>query len=137
MGPRTPIIRWITKMLGKRKSFKLAGGRRGAALVEFALILPLLVLLVFGMIDFGLLLSDHLALNQTAREAARIYAVGGTPSVSNLADKFGLDPSKVQATITAPATPGAQVIVDLTYPHGMIIFGGTKNLKAEVVMRRE
>ncbi len=106
-------------------------------MVEFALILPLLIMLVFGMIDFGLLLSDHLALNQTAREAARVYAVGGTPSVSNLADKFGLDPSKVQANITAPAAQGAQVVVDLTYPHDMIIFGGTRYLKAKVVMRRE
>lgn len=44
---------------------------RGAAAVEFALVVPVLVLLVFGIIDYGLFLSDNLAVKQGIREGAR------------------------------------------------------------------
>src|SRR3954451_1185452 len=43
----------------------------GAAAVEFALIVPLLLLLVFGIIDYGLWFSDSLSTRQGVREAAR------------------------------------------------------------------
>lgn len=43
----------------------------GAAAVEFALVVPVLVLLVMGIIDFGLFLSDNLAVKQGIREGAR------------------------------------------------------------------
>lgn len=44
---------------------------RGAAALEFALVVPVLALLVFGIIDYGLFLSDNLAVKQGIREAAR------------------------------------------------------------------
>lgn len=44
---------------------------RGATAVEFALIAPLLLLLVFGIIDYGLYFSDSLSTRQGVREAAR------------------------------------------------------------------
>lgn len=59
-----------------------AGGRRtasreerGAAAVEFALILPILVVLVFGIIAFGYMLSFRQALSQAAAEGGRAAAV--------------------------------------------------------------
>lgn len=48
---------------------------RGAAAVEFALIAPILVLLVFGIISYGYMLSFRQALSQGAAEAARAGAV--------------------------------------------------------------
>ena len=45
---------------------------RGAAAVEFALLLPLLLLLVFGIIDFGRALNAQVTLTQAAREGARL-----------------------------------------------------------------
>jgi Flp pilus assembly protein TadG len=48
---------------------------RGAAAVEFALILPILVLLVFGIIAFGYMLSFRQALSQAAAEGGRAAAV--------------------------------------------------------------
>lgn len=51
-------------------------GDRGAAAVEFALIAPLLFMLVFGMISFGILLSQQLALTNSARQGARLAVVG-------------------------------------------------------------
>ena len=49
----------------------------GAAAVEFALILPLLLLIIFGIIDFGRMLTAQTTTNQAAREAARVVMLGG------------------------------------------------------------
>jgi len=57
----------------------------GAALVEFALILPVLLLLLFGMIDFGFIYNDFLSLRQGVRDGARQGAVAnfGTQTSCN------------------------------------------------------
>jgi Flp pilus assembly protein TadG len=49
---------------------------RGAAAVEFALIAPLLFMLIFGIIQFGLAWSQKEVFIQAAREGARYAAVG-------------------------------------------------------------
>ena len=49
---------------------------RGSVAVEFALLLPLLLLLVFGIIDFGRALNAQITLTQAAREGARLAALG-------------------------------------------------------------
>ncbi|MBZ0258666.1 pilus assembly protein, partial [bacterium] len=46
-------------------------GERGSATVEFALVLPILMLLLFGIIEFGRVLSVQHLLNTAAREGAR------------------------------------------------------------------
>lgn len=46
-------------------------GKRGQSLVEFALILPLLVLLLYGLAEFGFLLYAHVQVTNAAREGAR------------------------------------------------------------------
>jgi len=53
--------------------------RAGTVTVELAMVLPLLLLLLFGIIEFGWLAQDRAELGQVAREGARIAAVGGTP----------------------------------------------------------
>jgi hypothetical protein len=52
---------------------------RGAAAVEFALVVPVLVLMVVGIIDYGLYFTDRLAVKQGIREGARdaVVATGG------------------------------------------------------------
>lgn len=72
-------------------------GRRrdkGQSLVEFALTLPLLLILVFGIIDFGNGLRAYIALTNGVREGARYGAIGnplGSPATSCV----GLDNSTV------------------------------------------
>jgi Flp pilus assembly protein TadG len=55
-------------------------GRRdeGASAVEFALVLPILLLLVFGIISYGTLFAQQLALNNGVRQGARIAVVEGS-----------------------------------------------------------
>lgn len=61
-----------TRMLGRGTR---AGGDRGAAAVELALLLPLLLFLVFGIIDFGRALNAQITLTQAAREGVRLAAL--------------------------------------------------------------
>jgi len=51
-------------------------GEKGQTLVEFALVLPILVLLVIGMLEFGRVLNVWLIVNNAAREGARYATVG-------------------------------------------------------------
>jgi Flp pilus assembly pilin Flp len=60
--------------------------QEGAAAVEFALLLPLLVLLLFGMIEFGLAFNTRIQATNAAREAARQAVVG----IDNWSDVSGL-----------------------------------------------
>lgn len=53
--------------------------RSGQALVEFALTVPILLLLVVGIIEFGRLMSAYQTITDTAREAARRAVVADAP----------------------------------------------------------
>ena len=52
---------------------------RGASAVEFALIVPVLLMLVFGIIGFGIIFAQQLSLGNSARQAASYGAVEGPP----------------------------------------------------------
>lgn len=49
---------------------------RGTATVELAIVAPLLITLLFGTVDMGLLLKDSLVLNTASREATRVAVLG-------------------------------------------------------------
>lgn len=49
---------------------------KGAAAVEFALLLPVLVMIVFGIFEFGIAYNNYIALTHAARESVRLAAVG-------------------------------------------------------------
>lgn len=51
-------------------------GSRGQALVEFAIILPLLLLIFSGVVDFGRVYYQSLLVNEAAREGGRLAALG-------------------------------------------------------------
>jgi hypothetical protein len=58
------------------ESVRRRRGDRGAVAVEAALVTPLLLLLVFGIIEFSLLLRDHVAVSSAVRTGGRIASTG-------------------------------------------------------------
>jgi Flp pilus assembly protein TadG len=58
---------------------RLVKGERGTAVVEFALVAPLLFLIVFGIIEFGRILNAYNELTQLAGQGARAAAVTSNP----------------------------------------------------------
>jgi Flp pilus assembly protein TadG len=59
-----------------RQVLKTTRNQRGAALVEMALVLPILAILFLGIIQFGLVLREHQIVQNAAREGARISMLG-------------------------------------------------------------
>ena len=122
-----------------------ASSERGAAAVEFALLLPLLLLLVFGIIDFGRAINAQITITQAAREGARAHALAQSDwrqRAVNAAIGLNLDPNapptgNVTDVADCPATGGAaagdDAKIQVTYsfsfvtPVGAIagIFGGS------------
>ena len=108
---------------------------RGAAAVEFALMLPVLLLIVFGIIDFGRALNAQITITQAAREGARLDALN-QPNVIPRTQAAATGLSGVGVTIVSACPPGsgptANATVKVTYtfnfvtPIGAIagLFGG-------------
>lgn len=95
---------------------------RGAAAVEFALVLPVLLLLVMGIIEFGHAYNAQLTLTQAAREGVRVMAISNNPATARAATKnaaASLYPSLTDANVAvspAACTPGNKATVIITYP---------------------
>jgi len=91
---------------------------RGATAVEFALLLPMLLLIVMGIVDFGRMLNAQQTLTQAAREGARLVALG-QPNVSGRtqAAATGLSPVGVAISSSCPtgAGPGSNGSVQTSY----------------------
>ena len=82
---------------------------QGQTAVEFALVLPLLCLLLFAAIQFGVVFNNYETLTDAARAGARqailIRLSGGTPAVGEQAVRAaasGLDQSNLDVTVTDP-----------------------------------
>jgi Flp pilus assembly protein TadG len=97
-------------------------GDRGAAAVEFALVLPVLLLLIFGIVDFGRMLYTKITLTQAAQSAARATAIlgdqDGEARKEATAAASGLDPNLLSVDPTdcpTPPDPTKNQTVTLTY----------------------
>ncbi|MDP8245602.1 MAG: TadE/TadG family type IV pilus assembly protein [Candidatus Hinthialibacter antarcticus] len=127
-------------------------GERGSATVEFALVLPILMLMLFGIIEFGRVLSVQHLLNTAVREGARMAALPGADNATVIAkvnevlsgagvsyDGLQLTPADVSsASRNDPVTVRVQVNYESVAWVGGIVpgFGGTQ-LQGVVVMRKE
>ncbi len=81
---------------------RLCRDQQGQALLELALALPILLLLIFGIIQFGIIFLDNQVINQAAREGVRVGAVGGSDAeilatVERITDN--LDSARLQVLI--------------------------------------
>lgn len=95
---------------------------RGSAAVEFAIVLPVLLTLLMGIIEFGHAYNAQLTLTQAAREGVRVLAIANDPVKARSATKNAggsLYPSLTDGNLAispAACTPGTQASVTITYP---------------------
>lgn len=79
---------------------------RGASAVEFALVAPLLIILVFGIIAFGVVLAQQLTIGNAARQAARYVVTQdrtceqAMQQIQQSATTIGMSPANVDVTIS-------------------------------------
>jgi Flp pilus assembly protein TadG len=113
----------------------------GAAAVEFALIVPMLLLLVFGIAEFGRAYNIQVSLSAAAREGARVMAIEDD-AVAARAATLAAAPS-LQATNTnvevtpLSCAPGSNATVNATYSFDFVtgLFGAGIELNGRGVMR--
>jgi Flp pilus assembly protein TadG len=133
------------------------GRRSGQALVEFALVIPLFLLLLAGMVDFGLGLNASITVTNAAREGARLGTINPNAvsiQARALSMTSGLDQTKVSVTSVCKrptgSTPstctfttwqvGDSVRVTVDYDYSMLwplAFGNTIHLSSTTEMRLE
>jgi Flp pilus assembly protein TadG len=104
--------------------------RRGSTLVEFALVLPILLLLSMMMIQFGIVLNATLTLSHVSREATRFAAVNPYNDAAIKAKVQQITPPHVRvpdANISispalASRAPNGTISVTITYPMSTKVF---------------
>lgn len=90
----------------------------GAAAVEFALVLPVLLLILFGIIDFGRAFNAQITLTQAAREGVRAYALSGNASDGDARAKEAVQGTPLAGAIstsTTGCTTGNPTTLTATY----------------------
>lgn len=106
------------------------GSEQGQSLTEFALALPILALLLFAVIQFGIVFNNYVTLTDATRAGARKGAVARrlpnptsatVTAVRNSATD--LKQSDLNVTVTSTWQPAADVRVAATYPYQISLLG--------------
>ena len=84
--------------------------QRGAVVVEFALIVPLLLLIVFGILDFGYMLNRTTIVSNASRDGARAASLDGTFADICTTVKSELSESGIAVPTACTATTGTTII---------------------------
>ncbi len=115
-----------------KRKFRLHKRHCGSVIVEFALILPMLLLLTFGILQYGIIMNASNSLTQISREGARfaalnpsdddkiktrIQAVCSTTPIKYSDLKIDINPP-----LAAARTSGTAVTVTVTYPMSKKVF---------------
>ncbi|WP_104524022.1 TadE/TadG family type IV pilus assembly protein [Blastococcus atacamensis] len=118
---------------------------RGASAVEFAFVVPLLLLLVLGIAEFGRAFQVQGTISAAAREGVRTMALQNDPAAARAAARFAadsLDPDITDAQITispggCDGPTGSTVRLTITYPMPFLtdFFGAGLTLDGTGVMR--
>jgi len=127
-----------------------ASKRSGQSLVETALVLPLLLLLLMGIIDFGLLFNSYLVVSKASREGARHAVTGDTDAQIRAAvcsAASALDLARMDITISPDngegRSTGDSVTVTVKYEYSMVtpiigaFFPDTFDIESSTTMRCE
>jgi Flp pilus assembly protein TadG len=103
---------------------------RGQSLTEFALALPILALLLFAVIQFGIVFNNYVTLTDATRAGARKAAVDrqvSNPAANAIAavraSAADLKQSNLAVTVTSTWQPSSDVTVTATYPYSISLLG--------------
>jgi Flp pilus assembly protein TadG len=103
---------------------------KGQSLTEFALALPILVLLLFAVIQFGIVFNSYVTLTDATRVGARKGAVGrqlpnptGSVVTAVRISAADLKQSDLSVSVSSTWLPGSDVSVTATYPYSIRLFG--------------
>jgi Flp pilus assembly protein TadG len=125
--------------------------RRGAAVVEFAIVAPVFFLLVFGMIEYGRMVMVQQVLTNASREGARYAVIQSTNDTTAVQTKVRdyltsarLNAAASTVTVDWPASGSDATTVTVSIPFGQVswlpspmFLSSTTPLEATSVMRRE
>jgi Flp pilus assembly protein TadG len=115
-----------------RKPTLRKNGQRGQAMVEFAIIVPILLTVLLGIMQLGVVYNNWVTLTDAARAGARKGAVcrsgcspDATTATTNAVKSSAVDlnQSKLGVTVTSTWAQGADVTVKATYPWSVNIMG--------------
>lgn len=130
---------------------------RGAELIEFAIVVPILIFIIAGIFEFGMMFRALEAVTNAAREGARVGVLPGynPPDVQTRVTEY-LDASGLTGTHTTTVTDQTLATaagsftarsVNVSYPYSFVVlsgfaplFGGSFgsiNLTAAAIMRTE
>jgi len=110
------ILKRLARRRGKRED--------GQSLVEFTLVLPIFLLVLFAIVDFGMAFHAWITVTNSAREGARIGSVRATSGeieqrVRDTATS--LDQTDLSVAVTnAEGQPGESVVVDVSYSYSLM-----------------
>ena len=138
----------MSRPVGRRhQTRRTAGSDSGSELVEMAVVLPIFVILIMGIIDFGFLFQRYEIVVNSAREGARLAVVGTYSNASvemrvqNYLASSGLNgggPADIDVGDSSMDIAGETVItktVTVTYPSSFLFLPGAVNLRGVSTMR--
>jgi Flp pilus assembly protein TadG len=125
--------------------------RRAAAAVEFAIVAPVFLLMVFGMIEYGRMVMVYQVITNASREGARVAVLDGattatvTASVNSYLTAAMITGANVVVAPNPPSTAkyGDPVTVTVSIPFSQVswlpspMYLGSHTLTSATVMRRE
>jgi Flp pilus assembly protein TadG len=103
---------------------------RGQTMTEFAIVLPILVVLLFGIVQFGITFNNYVTLTDAGRAGARRAAVArnesdpaGAAVTAVRSSAPDLNQSKLNVSVSSPWTPGSDVTISASYPYSISLLG--------------
>jgi Flp pilus assembly protein TadG len=103
---------------------------RGQAVVEFAIIMPLLALLLFAILQFGIVFNNYLTLTDAVRAGARKAAVSrhmtsrhSIVEAAVRASAQGIDDGDLDVKVSTSWEPASDVEVSASYPYSINVMG--------------
>lgn len=102
----------------------------GQAMTEFAVILPILVVLVLAIAQFGVVFNNYVTLTDAVRAGARAAAVSrqasdptGTATSAVRSSAVNLDQGNLNVAVSSTWQPGSNVTVTASYPYSIDLLG--------------